>query len=804
MSARAVAADAALVRALRDVRVLDLSTGIAGAYCSKLFADAGADVVKVEPPAGDPLRRWSATGGDLGDVDGALFQFLHFSKKSVVLEPGSPALEPALCDADIVIEGPDTTWIDASSVARRLPHLVLVSISPWGRTGPWVGRPASDFTLQAESGSIGMRGVPGHEPFALGGRTGEYLAASFAAAAALAALRRARSTGEGEWIDLSLLETYALGTTNFMSVLFQLLGVPVSPNDAPMSSVETPSIEPTTDGYVGFCTNSRQQFADFLLMIGRPDLQDDESLVQIAGRLGRFDEWQAMVRAWTRARTTDEIVELATALRIPVAPVLDGERVRHHAHVAARSVYQKSPDGRFEYPRPPYRIAGLELPERGPAPRLGEHGTLAPRRPRPSVPAAERKALPLDGIRIVDLTNWWAGPICTQLLAALGAEVIRIESPRKPDGMRMIGGMLGGRHQRWWECSQFFLAANVGKKSVTLHLADPRAMELLCALIERSDAVVENFTPRVLEAFGLDWETVHARNPRCLMVRMPAFGLDGPWRDSPGFAQTMEQLSGLAWVTGHRDDQPRIQRGPCDPLAGMHAAFALLLALAERDARGHGFVVEATMLEAALNAAAEQAIEFTAYGQLMERSGNRAPYAAPQGLFACNDDNGQRCWLALSIETDAQWVRLCEVLDVPSSWRNDEELATHVGRQRRHDEIDEVLRAIFASAKRADMVETLTANGVPAAMVVSPTAIHLHPQMAARRFFAAHAHEVVGRIETPGFPFRCRSIETLVRSAAPTMGAHNAEILGGLLGLSANELAELETAGVIGTRPVGL
>jgi crotonobetainyl-CoA:carnitine CoA-transferase CaiB-like acyl-CoA transferase len=804
MTARPDQADAMLVRALRDVRVLDLSSGIAGAYCSKLLADAGADVVKVEAPASSPLRRWSATGAELGDEDAPFFQFLNFSKKSVVLEPGSASLETALHDADVVIEGPDATWIDASAVTQQLSHLVLVSISPWGRTGPWVGRPASDFTLQAESGSIGIRGVPGREPFAAGGRIGEFLAASFAAAAALAALRRARNTGEGDWIDVSLLETYALGTTNFLSVLFQLLGVPVSLHDPPMPSVETPSIEPTADGYVGFCTNSRQQFSDFLLLIGRPDLQGDESLAQIAGRLARLDEWQTMVRNWTRGRTTDEIVELATALRIPVAPVLDGDRIRKHVHVAARGVYRRSPDGSFEYPRPPYRITGLELPQRRPAPRHGEHGTSVPARTRQDLTHVTSGSLPLDGVRVVDLTNWWAGPVCTQLLAALGAEVIHVESPRKPDGMRMIGGMLAGRHERWWECSPFFLAANAGKKSVTLDLADPRGMELLCGLIERSDVVVENFTPRVLDAFGLDWKRVHARNPRCLMVRMPAFGLDGPWRDSPGFAQTMEQLSGLAWVTGHRDDQPRIQRGPCDPLAGMHAAFALLLALAERDARGVGFLVEATMVEAALNASAEQVIEFTAFGRLLERSGNRAAHAAPQGLYACRDEGTQPPWLALSVETDGHWRALCAALEVPAAWRKDAELATHAGRQRRHDEIDDALRPLFAGALRAEVVETLVAGGVPAATVVSPAAIHLHPQLTARGFFTSYPHDVVGTIDTPSLPFRLDSITSPIGGAAPTMGAHNGEVFGGLLGLAAEQLTDLEVAGVIGTRPLGL
>ncbi|MEO8606128.1 MAG: CoA transferase, partial [bacterium] len=426
-------------------------------------------------------------------------------------------------------------------------------------------------------------------------------------------------------------------------------------------------------------------------------------------------------------------------------------------------------------------------------------------RSRTARSAAGARELPLSGLRILDLTNWWAGPSCTQLFAALGAEVIHIESPQRPDGVRMIGGMLAGKYEQWWECSQFFLPANAGKKSLTLHLTDRRGMEILGRLIEQADAVVENFTPRVLEAFGLSWELVHERNPRCVMVRMPAFGLDGPWRDSPGFAQTMEQLSGLAWVTGHVDDQPRIQRGPCDPMAGMHGAFALLLALEERELCGHGFLIESTMLEAALNAAAEQVVEFTAHGRLLQRTGNRAPYAAPQGLYACRaDDSGQPRWLALSIESDAQWASLCSAIDVPSPWTRDAELATHQGRQARHDEIDAALTGLFAAQDRARLVETLIAAGVPAALVVDPTAIHLHPQLVVRGFFAAPPHPVVGSPMIPGLPLRFGSIESLVRAAAPTMGAHNDEILRGWLGLSADDLSALESGGVIGTRPTGL
>ncbi len=195
--------------------------------------------------------------------------------------------------------------------------------------------------------------------------------------------------------------------------------------------------------------------------------------------------------------------------------------------------------------------------------------------------------LPLSGLRILDLTAWWAGPAATNMLASLGAEVIHVESIQRPDGMRMAGGMFISQPQ-WWERSAIYLGANTNKRGLTLDLSSPAGREVVLRLIQECDAVVENFTPRVMGNFGLDWDTLHATNPRLILVRMPAFGLSGPWRDNTGFAQTMEQMTGLAWVTGYPDDQPLIQRGPSDPNAGMHAAFALLVALAEREAHRRG------------------------------------------------------------------------------------------------------------------------------------------------------------------------------------------------------------------------
>jgi crotonobetainyl-CoA:carnitine CoA-transferase CaiB-like acyl-CoA transferase len=399
------------------------------------------------------------------------------------------------------------------------------------------------------------------------------------------------------------------------------------------------------------------------------------------------------------------------------------------------------------------------------------------------------------------MTAWWAGPSSTGVLAALGADVIHVESAARPDGIRHTGGMARHRFPDWWEAGAFFVAANTNKRGLTLDLRNPRGLALLKRLIAVSDGLIENYTPRVLENFGLDWGAVREVNPRAILVRMPAFGLSGPWREHTGFAQTMEQLTGLAWVTGHPHDQPRIQQGPCDPLAGMHGAWAFLVALAEREATGRGLHVESTMVEAALNAASEQLIEFTAYGRLLERMGNRSPTAAPQGLYPCaGSEPGREQWLALSVETDEQWRGLVRALGDPP-WTADPSLASFRGRFAAHDEIDERLRAWAAARDRDAAIAVLHAAGVPAAAVADPRRASESPQHRARGFFEEIDRAVIGRHPTPTVPFRYASVARWLRRPAPTLGEHNREILVDLLGVTAEELATLEADGVIGTRP---
>ena len=242
---------------------------------------------------------------------------------------------------------------------------------------------------------------------------------------------------------------------------------------------------------------------------------------------------------------------------------------------------------------------------------------------------------------MIDLTGFWAGPAGTQVLAAFGADVIKVESTQRPDGMRFTSTRPPSV-DGWWEWGAVFQGANAGKRGITLDLNRPEGREALLALVAQADVLIENYSPRVLDNFGITWELLQGVNRRLTLVRMPAFGLDGPWRDRTGFAQTMEQATGLAWMTGYPDAAPMVLKGPCDPTAGLHAVVATLAALEKADELGRGVFVEVPMVETALNIAAEVVIEYDAYGAELVRAGNRGPVAAPQNLYRCCRA-GRRC-----------------------------------------------------------------------------------------------------------------------------------------------------------------
>ncbi len=774
-----------------DLRVVDLSTGIAGAYCTKLLADAGADVVVVEAQLDRGAQ--PGPGAAVPLVSTGLRQFLLTSKRSV-----SPARGERLArEAHIVVAGAS---FDASEAVGEHPAQVVVSITPFGRSGPWVGRPATEFTLQAACGSTGGRGLPGEPPLAAGGGVGEWLTGAYAAVGALSAAWRVSRTGLGGLVDVALLDCMAVGMVTFPSVFADFAAAcGRRPVPATTRRIEVPSVEPTADGWVNFTTNSAQQFADFASLIGHPEIIEDSRFVRAMARFENREAFWELTRAYTRPRTSQTVLDEAGLLRIPVAPVLEGSSVLTFPHFVEREAFVENPTGGFLQPRSPYRLHGVEPRAFGPVPERGEHDAAvdweAPS--GATLPAARdvatEEALPLRGIRVVDLTAWWAGPSATHVLAALGADVIKVESTVRPDLMR-FSSVKGPGEERWWEWGPLAHAVNTNKRGVTMDLTRGEGRDLASRLFATADLVVENYTPRVMEQFGFDWDRLHELNPRLCLVRMPAFGLDGPWRDRPGFAQTMESLTGLAAGTGWPEGSPVLVGGAADPISGLHATFAALVTLCARSESGSGYLVESTMVEAALNAATPALIASQLAGRPPGRVGNRSTSGSvPQGVYPCAAED---TWVAIEVETDDHWARLCEVLGA-EGLASAPGLATSTTRCARAEELDERLRVATRAWNAEDLAERLAASGVPAAVVIRPPAVADNPQIRHREMFEVEDHPLTGRHRLPGLPFRMHGVSAWVRAPSPLLGEHNDEVLEEL-GLAAEARADLRARGVIG------
>lgn len=781
---------------LDGIRVVDLSRGVGGAYVTKLFADAGADVVLVEPPGGSPLRRLTRQGAlPDGSPDSPLFRWLCAGKRSVAGRLGDDAVARLVEAADLVVEDLPAGTLEAAGLLPD-PANVVVSITPYGR-GPMQDLPANDFTAQAMAGSIAARGRPELEPIQASGRLSEMMAGVFAAPAALAAVQRLRADGVGVHVDVSCAEAVLIATNLFSDILFREIGfVPPIPGRILMF----PGIEATADGWIGLNTNARQKLDDLLALVGRDDL------IQVADLRSDpavKEDFERSIVEWLQARPLDEVLELAMALRIPAAPVTNGETVQQVDHFVERGVFVDEPYG-LTAPRPHYTLGGERAGVTRAAPSLDaqlDATEVAAGWPAPAGRARgrSRSSLPLEGVKVVDTTVWWAGPSATQLFAALGADVIHVESIQAIDGMRPAAAQPFAAMDEWWERSSFFLGINPNKRGLTLDLGSERGRELLMGLVEWGDVMVENLAPRVFDGWGLTWDHLHAVNPRLIFCRMPAFGLDGPWRDLVGFAQTMEQVSGLSWATGYRGGAPIMPNGPCDPAGGMHAAFALLVALQKREVTGEGSFIESPLVESALNLAAEELLEFSGLGRVGERLGNRSRERAPQGVYRCEGDEQ---WVALSVEDD-QWPALVALLGSPA-WATAPAMATATGRFAAQDEIDERLGEWFAGQARDEVWRRLVDCGIAAAPVVDHRDVSSFELFTARGFPEVADHPVAGPIPVPGMPYRWSGIDRWIRTPSPTLGQHNHEVLTEVLGLDDDEIRRLEEDRVIGTRPLGL
>jgi crotonobetainyl-CoA:carnitine CoA-transferase CaiB-like acyl-CoA transferase len=399
---------------------------------------------------------------------------------------------------------------------------------------------------------------------------------------------------------------------------------------------------------------------------------------------------------------------------------------------------------------------------------------------------------PLAGIRVADFTWVWAGPHCTQQLAHLGAEVIRVETATRLCVTRLLPPFAD--FQPGPNRSGYFNQYNQGKRSLTLDLKRPEAIAVAKRLCAASDVVVENFAAGVMDRMGLGWDVLRALRPDLVMIALSGYGTTGPDRDKVSYGPAQVPLSGFSSVTGYRGFPPmHVGVSYGDPTGGLHGAVALLAALLHRRRTGEGQYVDLSQWETSMAVLPEAILQWTLTGTAPERDGNRDPHMAPHGVFpAAGDDR----WLAVAVEDDAQWRALAGVVGQPAL-ADDPRFATLAARKRHEDELEAIVGAWTATQEPFAAAEALQAAGVPAFVSAQSRDLAEDAHLAARGFHVRHAHAEVGERLHLGVPWRMSRSEARVRAAAPCIGADTDAVLRDVCGYGDEEIARLRAAQVL-------
>ena len=396
---------------------------------------------------------------------------------------------------------------------------------------------------------------------------------------------------------------------------------------------------------------------------------------------------------------------------------------------------------------------------------------------------------PLAGVRVADFSWFGAGPIAGQTLATFGAEVIRVESEAHMDGLRTTQPVPPGKEGP--NVSGYYNNFNAAKKSFTLNLGNPKAKDVALRLIARSDVMLENYTPRVVEKWGLTYEEVVKVKPDIIYAQMPMQGSNGPHRDFLGFGGVIGPLAGFTYLSGYADREP-IGLSPVNypdyVINPGHAAVAILAALHYRRRTGKGQRIELSQVESTTAALGPFILEYTVNGRVPERGGNRSNAACPHGIFRCAGDDR---WLSLSCSTDEQWQGLLDVMGRPE-WSQEERFTTALGRKHHEAELEALIEEWTSSINDYEAMRLLQAKGVPAGVVQNARdVLETDEHLRARGYYYYLDHPDAGRTAYDGPPVRLSATPGRHDAPAPLLGQHNDYVLREVLGYNDEEIAEL-------------
>ncbi|MBO0730812.1 MAG: CoA transferase, partial [Acidimicrobiaceae bacterium] len=764
---------------LAGYRVLDL-TDERGQLAGALLRSLGAEVILIEPAEGCRSRSlgpWSS--GREGPRQSLSHWSYNRGKKSVVLDlasrPGRDELRRLAAGADVLIESGmpgelRSLGLGFDDLAAINPALVYVSITAFGQEGPKATWPASDLTVLASAMVLDITGDADRPPVRVSVPQGFLHAAADAATGALLALHERRSSGLGQFVDVSAQQSCLQATQS--SVLSTPLRSSVPRRTAGgvrLGDLDVQLVWPCRDGHVSitFLFGAAigpftRRFMEWIHEEGGCDKSTCDKdwisygVLLLTGQepLEEYERVKRVVEEFTLTRTKAELLDAALHRRLLIAPVSTLDDLATSEQLAAREYWDFVDDPSLSAqpiraPGPVARFSATPLARVGRPPRLGEHTESvlgeAGRRVAFEVAATETHRPALEGLKVLDLSWVMAGPAITRVLADYGATVVRIESATRTETARTIAPFLDNNPEP--ENSGLFFNMNAGKLNCAINLAKPEAREVIHDLVRWADVVAEAFSPRAMRGWELNYEALRKINPSLVMLSSCLMGQNGPLSAYAGFGNLGGAYAGFYDLAGWPDRGPAGPYGAyTDYVSPRYGLAALLAALDHRARTGEGQHIDLSQAEASMHFLGPAIVSHAVGGTTLGRPGNRDTDMAPHGVYP---SEGEDEWVAIACQSDEQWKALCALLD-RADLASEQGLTSAAGRLARADEVDAELARWTARHGAAEAAEQLRNEGIPAHAVQSSPGCFADPQLVHRGHFVEVDHELHGVVHVEG------------------------------------------------------
>ena len=806
---------------LSPYRVLDLA-GEIGILAGKILSDLGADVIAIEPPDGNPVRTLGPFYKDDPHPERSLVWWAFAAgKRSVTLditsELGAAKLKDLAADADFLLEGFAPGYLDSLGLGYQAlqqinPSLVMVSMTPFGQTGPYSRFLGPDLVGMSLGGLTFLTGDPDRPPLRVTQPQFGPLTGASGAIGAMVAHYHRLATGKGQHVDVSgqqavarvLSEAPATWGLNHINVVrrgsYRGMG----------GERQLRTTWPAKDGFVsyfvmgGVLGERTNSLFRWMASEGfKPVSQAPSDWREVdAGKLSEevLESVEGAMAAFFLTHTKRELYQGASDRGILMFPVGNADDAFSDPQLAARNFFtdiDHPKEGRsFRYPGSFIKSTASSLGPRRRAPYLGEHNeevlgnNIHPKRARRFQQV--NKTRPFEGLKVLDFCWVAIGPLTTRYLADHGATVVRVESLRRVEVLRTASPFADGE----WGINRsgYFANYNSNKFGISVDFSNPEAKDVIHRLVRWADVVTENFSPGTLERYGLGYDDLKKVNPKIVMYSASMLGRGGPYDSQAGFGPMLGSLAGFVHHCGWPDRTPVPPYGAyTDFFLARFGASALIAALDYRERTGHGQYLDLSQFEGALQILAPALLDYSANGREQQRDGNRSPTAAPHAVYPCREPD---TWCAIAVETDEQWKALVSVLSSPR-WAEDPRFNTLAGRKAHEDELDRHISGWTRNFDPVTLMETLQEAGVPAGAVNSCENLFSDKQLTHRGHYIYMDHPEMGLYPFDGTEFIASDTPALYKIPSPQLGQHNEYVLKNILEMTDEEIAEVAAAGVL-------